>query len=386
LAKVLIGWELGAGGGHSSRLLSLGRVLAARGHTPLFAAQQIGPFAAHGPTWQAPVWPRLLGPLSRRYAAAPATMGDMLAYLGLDDVEAMAAMIMAWARIIADANPEVVVAEYAPMLQLAARGRVPCLAWGTGFSLPPGKLASFPSFNGEAAAVPEQALLDGLNLALRRAGRGPLSALPEMFAADRSLISTFSELDPYRRWRRGALGPPALSGSIPLATGEGEELFVYLNTPANRPEGLVRGLIEARLPTRIHDPLIDVGIQAALEAKGIRVERDPVPFAEIAPKSRLVLSHGGLGLSSSALLAGLPQIIVPFDQEKRLTAGALAELGVSRTVNPENIEPGAFAGMLSSAWNSVAMRERTREIAPQFRTRMTPTAEEAAADLVEELL
>ena len=385
MAKVLIGWELGAGGGHSSRLLSLGRILAARGHTPLFAAQQIGPFAAHGPTWQAPIWPRLLGPLSRRYAAAPATMGDMLAYLGLDDVEAMAAMIMAWDRIIADASPEVIVAEYAPMLQLAARGRVPCLAWGTGFSLPPAELASFPSFRGEAA-VPEQALLDGLNLALRRAGRGALSALPEIFAADRSLISTFSELDPYRRWRRGALSPPALSGSIPLANAEAEELFVYLNTPANRPEGLVRGLIQARLPTRIHDPLIDVGIQAALEAKGIRVERDPVPFAEIAGKSRLVLSHGGLGFSSSALLAGLPQVIVPFDQEKRLTADVLAELGVSRTANPENIEPGAFAGLLRSAWSDDAMRERAREIAPQFRTRMTPTAEEAAADIVEELL
>ena len=52
-------------------------------------------------------------------------MGDNLAYLGLNDLEAMAAMIMAWDRVILDARPDAVIAEYAPMLQLAARGRVP---------------------------------------------------------------------------------------------------------------------------------------------------------------------------------------------------------------------------------------------------------------------
>lgn len=385
MARILIGWELGAGGGHGTRQLALAKMLVERGHTPLFAPQQVGPFAAHAPTWQAPVWPRLLGPLSRRYAVPPATMGDMLAYLGLDDVDAMTAMIMAWDRIIADARPDAVVAEYAPVLHLAARNRIPCLGWGTGFSLPPAELANFPSLTGGAAVIPETALIEGLNLALRRAGRAPLSALPEIFAADRSVVASFRDLDPYRDRRSGPYSAPALKGKIPEASGDGDELFVYLNTPANRPAGLVQGLIQAGLPTRIHDPAIAPDVQLALEAQGIKVERDPVSFAEIASRSRLVLSHGGLGFSSSALLAGLPQVIVPFDLEKRLTGEALAELGVCRIVAPQ-VEARAFAALLRSAWDDEAMRARASAVAPEFRARMSPAAEEAAAEFLEELM
>jgi len=386
LARILIGWELGAGDGHSTRQLKLAQLLTERGHEPLFAPQQIGPFAVHGPTWQAPVWPRLLGPLSRRYALPPATMGDMLAYLGLDDRQAMAAMIMAWDRVVADARPDVVVAEYAPSLQMVVRGRVPCVAWGTGFSLPPADMPEFPSLSGEAAVVPETALLASLNDALADTGRKPLAALPEVFAADRSIAATFTELDPYRQWRCEPLSAPAVPESIPLAASDGAEVFVYFNTPARRPEALLQALVQSKLTLRIHDPLIDERAAAVLESKGIAVEREPVAFTQIAARSRLVVSHGGLGFASSALLAGLPQVVIPFDQEKRLTAEALVELGLCRQVDVQGLEAGALVAVLRSAWDDDEFHARAREAAPAFRERMEPSAEEAAADVVEEFI
>jgi UDP:flavonoid glycosyltransferase YjiC (YdhE family) len=386
LARILIGWELGAGEGHSTRQLKLAQLLAKRGHEPLFAPQQIGPFAAQGPTWQAPVWPRLLGPLSRRYAVAPATMGDMLAYLGLDDRQVMAAMIMAWDRVVADARPDVVVAEYAPLLQLAVRGRLPCVAWGTGFSLPPADMREFPSLFGEAPAVAEPTLLAGLNGALASTGRKPLGSLPKIFAADRSLAATFTELDPYRQWRSEPVSAPAVTGSTAPAAHDGKELFVYLNTPARRPEALIQALVQARLPMRIYDPLIDDRAAAALGNSGIAVEREPVPFSQVAAGSRLVVSHGGLGFASSSLIAGLPQVIIPFDQEKRLTAEALARLGLCRQVDVQGLDAGALVAVLRSAWDDDEFHARSREAAPGFRERMAPSAEETAADLVEELV
>jgi UDP:flavonoid glycosyltransferase YjiC (YdhE family) len=386
LARILIGWELGAGRGHSSRLIELAGLLRERGHEPLFAPQQIGPFAAHGPTWQAPVWPRLLGPLSRRYARLPATMGDMLAYLGLDDADAMMAMILAWDRIIADARPDAIVAEYAPMLQLAVRGRVPCMAWGTGFSLPPDHLPGFPGFAAKSAVVAEQTLLAGLNDALRRADRSPLGALPEIFGADHCLVSSFRELDPYRKWRRGPVGVPAVDGEIPETSGGDREIFVYLNTAARRPDALWKGLVQAGLPVRIHDPTIGRADAAMFAKMGIIVEPGPVPFADIVARSRLVVSHGGLGFASSALLAGIPQLIIPFDQEKRLTAEALTELGVCRHVGLEGLQAEDFAEVLSAAWSDEPLHAHARDVAPDFRARMTITAEEEAAVILEELL
>jgi UDP:flavonoid glycosyltransferase YjiC (YdhE family) len=386
LARILFGWELGAGRGHSSRLIELAQVLRQRGHEPLFAPQQIGPFAAHGPIWQAPVWPRLLGPLSRRYAQQPATMGDMLAYLGLDDQEAMSAMVLAWDRVVADARPDAIVAEYAPMLQLAARHRVPCLAWGTGFSLPPADLPTFPGFTDRSAVVSEEQLLTSLNDSLVRAGRPPLESLPAIFAADRSLVSSFRELDPYREWRSGPAGVPAINGEVPLATGGGEEIFVYLNTAVRRPDSFWRGLAGARLPIRIYDPTIDDGNAGALEKAGLKVERVPVSFADIAARSRLLVSHGGLGFCSSALLAGIPQVVIPFDQEKMLTAEALEALGVGRHVRLEGLQANEFADALLSAWSDDRLHARAQAVAPAFRERMSTTAEEEAADIVEQLL
>ena len=386
MARILLGWELGAGNGHISRLLELAAVLAARGHQPLFAPQQIGPFAAHWPTWQAPIWPRLLEPLFRRFPQRPATMGDNLAYLGLDDPEAMAAMIMAWDRVILDAQPDAVIAEYAPMLQLAARGRVPTLAFGTGFSLPPAQMPCFPSLFGNPAVVAEPSLLSTLNVSLRRTNRAPLMALPEIFAADRSLVATFEELDPYRQWRCEPVEAPAICGPVPLTTGEGEELFIYFNGKSERPNTFWQGLVDSRLSVRVYDTILNDDDVTTLERVGIRVVRTPVPFEEIVARSRLLLSHGGLGFVSSGLLAGLPQIIIPFDGEKLLTAEAAVGTGVCLLARFDGLKTDAFAAFLRAAWSDESLHARARAAAPGFRARMTKPVEMEVAEIVETLL
>lgn len=385
MARVLLGWELGAGRGHITGLLRAAGLLSERGHEPLFAPMQVGPFAAHGPTWQAPVWPRLLQPLGRRYPQPPATMGDILAYVGLDDREAVTAMLMAWDKVIADARPDAVIAEYAPMLQLAARGRVPVVAWGTGFSLPPDHLPEFPTFTGKPAVRPEAELLAALNESLGRAGRPALGSLPQVFAADRHLVAAFAEFDPYRQWRREATGTPAISGPVPLA-GDGEEVFVYFNGKVRPPIAFWQGLVASRLRVRLYDAGLTAGDMAGLDAAGLHVEQAPVAFADIAARSRLLLSHGGLGIVCSGILAGLPQIAIPFDVEKRLNADALAAHGLGRPASFDGLEANSFADFIRANWADEGLRARARDTAPQFRSRMTRSAEAEAADLVESLL
>lgn len=384
MARILLGWELGAGTGHSVKLGVLARLLRERGHEPVAAMQDIRGAPATLETWQAPLWSAQLTVHARPAATSPQTMGDILATLGLADAEGMRAMIAAWDRLLAAIRPDAVAAEFAPALMLAARGRVPVLALGTGFSLPPAHLPAFPSLTGKPAAHREARLLDGLNRALAKTGRPPLDALPRIFAAERTLAAVFRELDPYRAWRAHH-APPSLAHAVPPASGSGEEVFVYLNGIKAAPAALWQGLVGSGLNVRLYNPLLAPADRAALERVGIAVETRPVPIERIVERSRLLLSHGGMGLVSSALLAGLPPVVLPFDLEKQATADAIAALGLGWHADLRTLDAEAFARQLRASFQDAALMERARSAAPSFRARMAPSCDALAADALAEM-
>ena len=385
MARVLLGWELGAGRGHAVRLAGLVRQLEARGHAVVLAVQQTGSVPATGEVWQAPLWPGQIVALARRGLPPPRTMGDILAALGLGDVAATAGLIGAWDRLLAATGPDLVVAEFAPGLMLAAKGRVKLLATGNGFSLPPAAMAEFPSSGGGAALHDEDVLLGALNDALGRCGRAPLAALPAIFGADVALPATFAELDPYRPWRAGGHGAPALDGPVPLA-GDGDELFVYLTPGAPRSAAYFQGLAASGLRVRIHARDLLPAEAEALRGAGLVAEAEPVPFASIAERSRLLLSHGGLGFVSSALLAGLPQAMLPFDMEKQFTANAVVGLGLGEAMPARDLPADALAAMLRRLAGDDALATRCRLAAPDFRARAARSSEEESMDAIEALL
>ena len=124
MARILFGWELGANRGHIERLLPMARRLLDSGHEVALALQQIDCAGLDRDPritlWQAPVWPRLLINNLQDGSRRVATMGDILAQLGLDRPGCLAAMISSWDAIFAAFRPDVIVADYAPAL-LAAR-------------------------------------------------------------------------------------------------------------------------------------------------------------------------------------------------------------------------------------------------------------------------
>jgi rhamnosyltransferase subunit B len=54
----------------------------------------------------------------------------------------------------------------------------------------------------------------------------------------------------------------------------------------------------------------------------------PLPFAQIFPRCRAVVHHGGIGTSAQALAAGVPQLIVPRAHDQPDNARRLERLGV----------------------------------------------------------
>ena len=388
MARILIGWELGANRGHAERLARLGATLRDKGHDIVFAVQRLDAFApdqaAGDPVWQAPLSPRLLVTVPKGPLPPPVGMADILARLGMDDGALVAAVLRGWQRIFAAVAPALVIADFAPFLLLAARGRLPTIAVGNGFSLPPAGMAAFPSLvagNG----VDQSALTEQVNAALAGTGGAAIRGLPQVFAADRSLPATFAELDPYRSRRDDALICP-LPADFEAAASDGEELFVYgpESLPPDSP--LWKGLAQSGLVVRVHVPRAAPRLREAVQALGLLFEPEPLPLPLIARRSRLLLSHGGHGLVCAGLAAGLPHVVVHADLEKLSYGHALARAGLGGHVALHALRPDAFAASLRRVHGDDALAARARAAAPDFLARdrrdQPSLVAQAAADLV----
>jgi len=165
------------------------------------------------------------------------TFGDVLIGLGLGSPAAVEGMLRAWDQLIAQLAPAAVVADFAPACLAAARGKVPTVAVGDGFTLPPATLDRFTIFHAESTApkFDEAETLSDVNGVLGSLGRRRLRALSELFTADRSRASSFTELDPYRKDRQEPLTAPSVPDwdrAVPMSR---DEIFGYFSiTTATR--------------------------------------------------------------------------------------------------------------------------------------------------------
>ncbi len=388
MARVLIGWELGANRGHVHKINLIAKRLIADGHRVDLAFQQID---ANGPDvdprfglWQAPVWPRLLIGQSQSYMTPSLSMGDILGRVGLDRPGALSSMIRGWDAILGAVRPDLVIADFAPALLMAARGRVRSATIGDGFTNPPASMARFPVLGDSALpTLDESELLDIADADLRAVGRTPLAALPGMFAADESLVTAFALLDPYAGARSGSACAPIIDTPIDcIANPDANELFVYFYRLAPADAPLWQGLAESGRRVRIHFTDPSAQHLQTFRRLGLTFEPRPLPFARIVAQSRLALSHGGHGFVSSCLLTGLPQIVAWYDLEKKLAGQAVSRAGLGHDFNFHALTAAQIAKLIDQAWTDPAIHGRASAARPDFVAAMADRVEDRIAALV----
>lgn len=394
---VLMAWELGAGRGHAVRLAAIGAALKARGLQPVFAVQRLEAMEVRpldGATYlQAPLWPSAFASALPPPPGRPATLGDVLADFGLRKRSTVQLLVCAWDHIFSLLRPAAIVADFSPMCLLAAQGRVPSLATGTGYSLPPAEMPDFPIIrpDEQKRKYDESTVLEAVNGALTTLGRPRLDGLPAILAADRACIACFMEIDPYVEHRTTPYAAPFVDG-WDRTYEPGEEIFVYL------PEYLqfnptiataIENVARAGKAVRIYVPGLDPTIEKSVASVGVVVEREPVPLDLISRRSRLIISHGGCGTVSFALAAGIPQIVIAFDIEKLLAGKAIERLGAGRCMRLQRdnpLEGPLLAQAILDAADDQTMASRAQSVAPGFRSRLAEDPAERIADAVEDLL
>lgn len=375
--RILLANEAGVGRGHLTLLAQVARAFGpgaeiAAGvpslrHAAELAAQGIEVIA--GPrlryTREARADPQLAG---------NSTWGDYLAALGLSRPEVVRFHLRWWREKIVDHDAAVLIADYAPLALWAARGlkaegwEIEILSVGTGYGLPPARLASFPRLlpdHGRQVTT-EAETLAVLNRVAAEEGLAPLGTLPSVAAADRELAFTLAHLDPYPR-APGERFVPILSPLPPLSTGAGSELFVYFSWNELQDPDLVQALADLPLPRRAYLPGAPDTVRDRLRASGVAVEDRPLGMAEIAARSRLVFGAGTHGLQCLCALAGLPMVALPAHLEQLYHCRQSEARGLLRSVPFDRRGAADIAGAILSAWSDPGLAGTARDFAGSLR-------------------
>lgn len=342
MARMLFAWELGAHLGHLRRDMPVAVKLREAGHEVLFAVRDLTVAAkvltpAEIPFVQAPFFTGR-APLRRR----PANYAELLLAEGYAGVTTLLGLVQSWLRLFELFRLDVLVADHSPTAMIAARtAGISVVQLGCSFSIP-AQAQPMPKFDLDSR-IPDETLLraerhvlTNINAVIRQAGSAAvLDDMAGLFDTRGSLLACFEEFDHYGA-RSGAryIGPiftPDGATECSWQSAGGKKIFAYLHGDVPGTEALLEALSEV-------DAEVVAVVTAASLARSsgplprIRFYSTPVRLQPLLNNADLVVSNGGGALSSQALLAGVPLLMLPGHMEQFVQSKCVTRLGAGVTL------------------------------------------------------
>ncbi len=355
MATVLLTYEFGSGLGHVNRLIAVARRLGPE-HRLVFAlphSEDARPGIAAAFGNRAVVRPAVQWPVPTDPGASLVpthTFADVLRLFGFGAAALLGSAVERWRRLVDDVAPELIIADFAPTLQIAVPD-APILVVGNGYTVPPSGFP-LPPMRPWENAVPaasranEAGLLEGVNRIRARDGGPAVNHLADLFSGRSTFVCTLREFDPYAPHRVGPVtfpfNVPHMPVGPPAAQRNGPTIFAYL--PATHPclDTVLAAL--SRLGERAH--VYVTGANSHALARRCRANvaflTKPADFPRVIPQARLLIHHGGLGTAYGGLAAGTPQLLLPVNLEHLITSRALASAGVALGFNKPPPEQDAL--------------------------------------------
>lgn len=340
MKRVLCVWEFGGGLGHIGQLMPVAKVLRDRGCEVTFVCRTLDGVAAwlgkEGfPFIQAPH-----APITPGAAARPVSFASILAAVGFSDRERLCLLVEGWRSLFRLAQPDVLIINYAPIAQLAARLlSIPSVEIGEGFSIPPHEYP-FPPFS-PADAAPmeeEETALAVTNEVLRQYGAPGLDRLCDVHSSERVFLCTFSELDHYRLRSGGDYCGALFSvaeGVPPAWKNTGRtKVFAYLKTDYPGVTDVISRLGNLDLDCLLFLSGRSPSLCAHAETVGIAVSGEPVDLQAVATSCDVGICHSGPGTTIALLLGGKPVLLLPMQFEQSLTATNAQRARLGRWLKP----------------------------------------------------
>jgi UDP:flavonoid glycosyltransferase YjiC (YdhE family) len=365
MSNILFTWELGGNLGHLVRYLPIACLLRQSGHEVLFAIREREIFnsmiAEEGfASVQAPFCFD-----SEAAARELVNYADILAANGFGDPEQLSCLMNGWSSIFCVFRPDVVVAQSAPSSLLAANlDRIPAMRVDCGFGCPPDE-APFPGFRPwmnvgrEVLLAREQRVLGHVNRVSAERGGPAFCSLQEVFRTGFDLLLTVPELDHYPGRRAGRyIGPICgldVGADVGWPEGSARCVFVYLR-PFDGLPAILQALSSGGCTVNAVLPGAGDDLCSAFSSRSIRISTAPVSLSRLLPTADIAISHGGHGLASACLLAGVPMLLVPQVAEQLMTVYNFERLGIGKGVRSDEV-----GAKFSSAFTRMLMDTSYRE-------------------------
>ena len=349
MSTIFFAWELGANLGHLTRDLPIARACRDAGHQVVMAVPNLRQGAAvlKGEGFILVQSPVLHSVIPR--TVPPIHYADMLMHEGYDDLDFLYGAVTAWEGLLRLIQPAVMVYNHAPTALIAARRlAVPVHIMGTGFEVPPA-ISPMPGFR-PWQAIPEtilqqseRSLIAQINALPEQATGAKLTSLKDLFAPSQPQLTTFPELDPFGP-RTGVdyIGPLyALSNALNIEwkdKGKRFRIFVYLRPSVMHCERWLSEL--CRLDAEVICMVPGAPAQWKEHYPALRIYTEALELNDLLKHADLVLSYGA-GTIATALLAGVPVLLLPQVTEQLLAGLALERTGAGRVLkHPDAMSEG----------------------------------------------
>ncbi len=372
--RVLCTWELGDQLGHIARLSHLSRALEARGYQCALALKDLSranPFFQNSPATllQAPVFlPKI------KMQRPIMCLADTLLLSGYLKTEELQGLVQAWRNLIELVNPDILIMDYSPTAALAALDLpIKKVMVGTGFWQPvPGQpmRSWFPQkAPQELVARQENMVVDRINTLLGSRQQSAIKYVGDLFAADRTIISTPPEFDLYGDLRADAINHCNIGGSdiskpVQFQPGSLPKVLAYLKPSHPQFDLIVAGLARSAANVFVACPRCDPKRLQAYASDKFTFSVEPVQLAAAMNQAALFVGHANIGSSMESLFSHTPMISLPIQLEQLLTAQTLDQVKVGHSIHKvESAEQ--MAKTVEQALSSDELKQNTIRYAQQ---------------------
>lgn len=326
MRTLLIGWELGGGAGHIHRLVPIIARYLADDWTVVAALRLRHTAEAHF----APLFPVELATgrlvvvqapifLHRRRAMRASSLAEMFAQIGFAEPELLTPVVRAWERLLLAHQPDALISDIAPSLNLAAAGRMPVVVIGNGWTIPPDteKAALFDERPDARLAANRAAAMVAESVRRVTDGRSGSERFSDLLRGTDNFICTLPVFDPYEGQRREPYHWPFEIPSSARSLDREPTGVIYL--PRDHP-ALPAVFDAISKGTRAFTGYFSGDVPARAN---LHVSPVPLDLAEMLPRSAVAIHHGGLGTAINCWVHRVPQVVLPADTEKMVVGRGL---------------------------------------------------------------
>jgi hypothetical protein len=334
---IVFAWELGAGYGHVAGIRPLVKEFLKSGYRVSVVARYL-----HSATtvlgdlncdiFQAPFFSDKFNSSGKTY-----TYPEILLRFGYQKLASLKQTLDPWCNIFQLLKPDLVVIDHGPTALLACRcEEIKYTTFSTGFFLPP-NITPSPVYLGMLGSntveqpINEQLVLTTINAALKEKKKPLLENFADLFYPAEHLLCTLPELDHYPQREGIRYDGPRFDidmGDVfdwpKIRDTSAPKVFAYVKEESVGFEILFQALLLVPLPVLVHIPgASEAIINRSKQSSNLTLYQNPLNMRKVQREADLIICHGGHGVVSSSLIAGVRLLLLPDQFEQSMLASRL---------------------------------------------------------------